>query len=95
MLGDIHINAFGRTGGSGYVGGSVLDTIVKAHPEYEISVLLRNVPDALSSTYPDIKIIKGDYDAFDTIDDGAEAAISSSTLATPITKHLLTLSSLD
>ncbi|KAK3626054.1 hypothetical protein LTR56_020067 [Elasticomyces elasticus] len=62
------------TGGSGYVGGSVLHTIARAHPEYEISVLLRRVPEAFSSTYPDVKIIKGNYDDFSTIAAGAEAA---------------------
>lgn len=63
-----------RTGGSGYVGGSVLDTIARAHPEYEISVLLRSVPDTFSSTYPHVKIIKGDYDSSGTISANAEAA---------------------
>ncbi|KAF2873538.1 NAD(P)-binding protein [Massariosphaeria phaeospora] len=62
------------TGGTGYIGGSVLHTIVTSHPDYEVSVLLRNIPDAFSSTYPNVKIIKGDYDSFDVLADAASKA---------------------
>lgn len=63
-----------RTGGTGYIGGSVLHTLVTAHPEYEITVLLRRIPENFTATYPGIKIIQGDYDSFDTIATAAEAA---------------------
>lgn len=65
---------FDRTGGTGYIGGSVLHTIATAHPEYEITVLLRRIPESFTSTYPNINIVKGDYDSFDTIASAAQAA---------------------
>jgi hypothetical protein len=51
-----------------------LHTVATAHPEYDITVLLRNVPDAFSSTYPNIKIVRGNYDDVDTIKTNAAAA---------------------
>ncbi|KAK3708977.1 hypothetical protein LTR37_011141 [Vermiconidia calcicola] len=55
------------TGGTGYIGGTVLDTIVKQHPDYDVTVLLRNVPDEFNERYPNVHIVKGDYDSTDTI----------------------------
>lgn len=63
-----------RTGGTGYIGGSVLHTLATAHPEYSITVLLRKTPESFKSTYPNIKIIQGDYDSSNTISTAAEAA---------------------
>jgi nucleoside-diphosphate-sugar epimerase len=62
------------TGATGYIGGTVFDTIVNAHPEYDITVLLRNVPADFEQRYPKVKIVKGDYDSFDTISDAASKA---------------------
>ncbi|KAF2634472.1 NAD(P)-binding protein [Massarina eburnea CBS 473.64] len=62
------------TGGTGYIGGSVLHTIVTTHPEYEVTALLRNVPDAFSSTYPKVRIVKGDYDSTDLLSEEASKA---------------------
>ena len=49
----------------------MLDTIAKQHPEYEITVLLRNVPENFSSLYPKVHVVKGDYDSTDIITDAA------------------------
>ncbi|KAK5124408.1 hypothetical protein LTR85_001625 [Meristemomyces frigidus] len=62
------------TGGTGYIGGTVLDTIVKRHPEYDVTALLRNVPDNFSTLYPNVNVIHGDYDSFDVIADAAAQA---------------------
>lgn len=62
------------TGGTGYIGGSVLHTIATAHPEYDITVLLRRVPEAFTSTYPNLKIVKGDYDSTDLLSEEASKA---------------------
>ncbi|KAA8567039.1 hypothetical protein EYC84_010123 [Monilinia fructicola] len=62
------------TGGTGYIGGSVLDTIAKAHPEYELTALLRSIPSNFASLYPKIKIVKGDYDSVDIISAAASEA---------------------
>ena len=50
------------TAATGYIGGTVLDTLVKRHPEYNITVLLRNVPEGFLERYPHVKIVKGDFD---------------------------------
>ncbi|KAK5712105.1 hypothetical protein LTR15_012174 [Elasticomyces elasticus] len=62
------------TGGTGYIGGSVLDTVVKQHPEYEVTVLLRNVPEKFSKLYPAVKVVRGDYDSTDLISETAAKA---------------------
>ncbi|KAF2175102.1 NAD(P)-binding protein [Zopfia rhizophila CBS 207.26] len=62
------------TGATGYIGGSILDTIVTNHPEYDITVLLRSVPLNFSTRYPNVKIIKGDYDSFDILAEAASQA---------------------
>lgn len=51
-----------------------MHTIATTHPEYDVTVLLRRVPDAFSSTYPSIKIVRGNYDDVDTIEANAAAA---------------------
>jgi hypothetical protein len=40
---------------------------VKEHPEYEITVLLRNIPPTFHSQYPNVKIVEGDFDDVDLI----------------------------
>lgn len=62
------------TGSTGYIGGSVLHTIATAHPEYNITVLLRRTPENIQSTYPNISIIKGDYSSTELIASAAEQA---------------------
>lgn len=44
------------------------------HPEYDVTALLRNVPNTFASTYPKVKIIKGDYDSFDILVETASQA---------------------
>ncbi|EME42192.1 hypothetical protein DOTSEDRAFT_89648 [Dothistroma septosporum NZE10] len=62
------------TGGTGYIGGTVLDTLVKQHPEYEITALLRNLPSNFTALYPNVKVVRGDYDSWDAISDAASKA---------------------
>ncbi|KAH7130259.1 NAD(P)-binding protein [Dendryphion nanum] len=59
------------TGGTGYIGGSVLHTIATTHPEYALTALLRTIPPTFSTQYPNIEIVKGDYDSFDILADAA------------------------
>lgn len=63
-----------RTGSTGYIGGTVLDSIVKQHPEYDVTVLLRTVPEDFSKLYPKVNIVRGDYDSSDVIADAASKA---------------------
>lgn len=62
------------TGSTGYVGGSVLHTLATSHPDWLITVLLRRVPPAFSTTYPHITVLHGDYDAADILSAAAENA---------------------
>lgn len=62
------------TGGTGYIGGTILDALITKHPEYDITVLLRNVPEKFNERYPKVKIVKGDYDSFDIISEAASQA---------------------
>jgi nucleoside-diphosphate-sugar epimerase len=63
-----------RTGGPGYIGGSVLHTIATSHPDWSITVLLRRVPSNFTSNYPNIKIVQGDYNSKNIITAAAEEA---------------------
>ena len=63
-----------RTGGTGYIGGTILDALITKHPEYDITVLLRNVPEKFNERYPKVKTVKGDYDSFDIISEAASQA---------------------
>ncbi|KAF8544786.1 nucleoside-diphosphate-sugar epimerase [Trichophaea hybrida] len=57
------------TGATGYIGGTVLDTIISAHPDYSITVLVRSDEKAapLKSAYPSIQTVIGDLDSSDVI----------------------------
>ena len=52
----------------------MLDTVVKQHPEYKVTVLLRKVPDGFNKLYPNVEVVRGDYDSFDVIADAASKA---------------------
>ncbi|KAM0424966.1 hypothetical protein ACHAPT_009767 [Fusarium lateritium] len=62
------------TGGTGFIGGSVLDAIQSTYPELEITALLRKPNESFTSRYPNIKIIKGTFEDFDIIQDASEQA---------------------
>lgn len=52
----------------------MLDTLVKRSPEYEISALLRTVPEDFGAIYPHVKVIKGTYDDHDILHKAAGEA---------------------
>ncbi|KAJ7156954.1 nucleoside-diphosphate-sugar epimerase [Mycena crocata] len=62
------------TGSTGYIGGSVLAEIVKAHPEYSITAVLRKVSQSYTGAYPRVKTIVGSFDSADVL---AKAASES------------------
>ncbi|KAF2196943.1 nucleoside-diphosphate-sugar epimerase [Delitschia confertaspora ATCC 74209] len=62
------------TGTTGYIGGTLLDTLVTNHPEYTITVLLRTVPSNFPARYPNVKIVRGDYDNFKVLSNAASEA---------------------
>ena len=51
-----------------------MHTIATSHPEYDITAMLRKVPEVFQSTYPNIKIVQGDYDSVDILTENAAAA---------------------
>ncbi|KAF2724255.1 NAD(P)-binding protein [Polychaeton citri CBS 116435] len=62
------------TGATGFIGGSVLERLTREHPEYNYTALLRNISDEFTSTYPNVKTVKGDYDSTDIITEAASQA---------------------
>ncbi|GAD91906.1 nucleoside-diphosphate-sugar epimerase [Paecilomyces variotii No. 5] len=64
------------TGASGYIGGDVLYAVSQAHPDWEITALVRSKDKAaqITSKYPKIKIAHGDLDAKDLIEEEVKNA---------------------
>lgn len=52
----------------------MLDSIVKQHPEYDVTALLRNEPANFKSLYPDVHVVKGHYDSTDVLTEAASKA---------------------
>ena len=65
-----------RTGATGYIGGDALYAIVHAHPEYEITCLVRNSDKGaqVAKEYSKIRLVYGDLDSFDLIAEEAAKA---------------------
>ncbi|MCJ1428386.1 hypothetical protein MMC29_006295 [Sticta canariensis] len=59
------------TGATGFIGGSVLENIVKNHPELQVSALLRSTPEGFVERYPSVSIITGTFNHYPIIQDAA------------------------
>ncbi|KAJ5752094.1 hypothetical protein N7520_009011 [Penicillium odoratum] len=64
------------TGTTGYIGGDGLYAISNAHPDWELSALVRSKEKAavLSSKYPKIRVVHGDLDSSDIIEEEVKKA---------------------
>ncbi|CAD0091682.1 unnamed protein product, partial [Aureobasidium vineae] len=64
------------TGATGYIGGDALHAIVKAHPEYEITALVRNSDKGalVVVEYPKVKLVYGDLDSSDLLEEESRKA---------------------
>ncbi|KAI5245573.1 NAD(P)-binding protein [Aureobasidium subglaciale] len=64
------------TGATGYIGGDALYAIVKAHPEYEITALVRNSDKGaqVAVDYPKVRLVYGDLDSSDLIEEESQKA---------------------
>ncbi|KAL0640177.1 hypothetical protein Q9L58_000735 [Maublancomyces gigas] len=64
------------TGVSGYIGGAALDAIVSAHPDYEITALVRDPKKATAITakYPNVKTVDGNLDSGSIIEEESSKA---------------------
>jgi len=65
-----------RTGASGYIGGDVLHLLKTSHPEYDVSILLRDSvkADAIKKVFPDVRVVLGDLDSASLIEEEASRA---------------------
>ncbi|KAJ5737508.1 uncharacterized protein N7483_002633 [Penicillium malachiteum] len=63
-------------GATGYIGGDGLYAIANAHPDWELSALVRNKDKAavLSSKYPKIRVVHGDLDSSYIIEEEVKKA---------------------
>jgi uncharacterized protein YbjT (DUF2867 family) len=61
---------FTSTGATGYIGGDVFYAVSQAHPDWEISVLVRSKEKGakLAGEYPKVRIVYGDLDSGDIIE---------------------------
>ncbi|CAG8119729.1 unnamed protein product [Penicillium salamii] len=59
------------TGATGYIGGDGLFAIVNAHPDWELSALVRSSQkaDQITTKYPKIRTVIGDLDSSDLIEE--------------------------
>jgi N-acetyl-gamma-glutamylphosphate reductase len=64
------------TGVTGYIGGDALYEIAQAHPDYEITALVRNSDKGakVAKVYPRIRLVYGDLDSADLIATEAQKA---------------------
>ncbi|KAL2010369.1 hypothetical protein VTN00DRAFT_6176 [Thermoascus crustaceus] len=64
------------TGTTGYIGGDSLYTISQAHPDWELSALVRSKEKAeqLTSKYPKVRVVLGDLDSADIIEEEVKKA---------------------
>lgn len=64
------------TGATGYIGGDALYAIVNAHPEYELTCLVRNSDKGAQvvKDYPKIKLVYGDLDKTELLEEEAKKA---------------------
>lgn len=70
------INQRYRTGTTGYIGGDALYRINEAHPDWEITCLVRNSEKGskVAAQYPKVKLVYGDLDSADVIEEEAKKA---------------------
>ncbi|CAI7576837.1 unnamed protein product [Penicillium pancosmium] len=64
------------TGATGYIGGDGLYAVSNAHPDWELSALVRSQEKAaqLKAKYPDIRVVLGDLDSSDVIEEEVKNA---------------------
>lgn len=62
------------TGATGFIGGTIFQTLVEQHPDYDISILQRNPKPQLSKQFPNVEIVQGTYDDLETVTQAASCA---------------------
>lgn len=64
------------TGASGYIGGDILNLLKSTHPDYTVSILVRDSDKAtaISKEYPDVRVVLGDLDSAALLEQEASQA---------------------
>lgn len=64
------------TGSTGYIGGDALYALVEAHPDYDVTILVRNSEKGalIASKYPSVKLVYGDLDSATLLEEEAKKA---------------------
>lgn len=64
------------TGATGYIGGDALYTLMQAHPDYDVTALVRNIDKGaqVASQYPTIKLVYGNLDNVELLEQEARKA---------------------
>ena len=64
------------TGATGYIGGDALHTIVRAHPDYEVTALVRNSDKGavVAKEYASVKLVFGNLDSVELLEEEAKRA---------------------
>ncbi|CZR44440.1 uncharacterized protein FPRO_14193 [Fusarium proliferatum ET1] len=76
------------TGATGYIGGDVLHTLLKSHPEYKVRALVRDASKgaAITKSYSQVQLVTGELDDTDVI--AQEARDADVVLHLAATGHL-------
>jgi N-acetyl-gamma-glutamylphosphate reductase len=74
-----------RTGATGYIGGDALSVITQAHPEWELTVLVRNQETGKTVTrnFPKAKLVFGNLEDSELLEEEAKKADIVYRMATP------------
>ncbi|KAL8995817.1 MAG: hypothetical protein Q9169_004537 [Polycauliona sp. 2 TL-2023] len=64
------------TGATGYIGGDALYQLMRSETQYEVAALVRNSEKGaqVASQYPDIRLVYGDLDSSEVLDEEAQKA---------------------
>ena len=64
------------TGATGYIGGDAFYAVANAHPEYELTCLVRNSDKGaqVAKDYPSVKLVYGDLDSVDLVEEESKKA---------------------
>lgn len=65
-----------RTGTTGYIGGDSFFSISQTHPDWQLSVLVRNKDkgEKLAKEYPQARVVYGDLDSADILEEETKNA---------------------
>jgi N-acetyl-gamma-glutamylphosphate reductase len=65
-----------RTGATGYIGGDFLALVTQAHPDWDITALIRSKDkgDQVTAKHANVKLVVGDLDSVELLESESEKA---------------------